>query len=84
MYESIALERVNENTALYVGDSLASDGQCAEQAGVDFAWIHRNGYSLAESGQRPKFVCRSLSGLLEALKPCIEDGVRANPRDLRR
>jgi 2-haloalkanoic acid dehalogenase type II len=62
---ALQLLRTTPSQALHVGDSISSDVEGAQQAGVAMAWVNRRGR--AAPNPAPKHVISSLGDLLELL-----------------
>jgi FMN phosphatase YigB (HAD superfamily) len=67
-------------SALLVGDTFSEDVAAAHAAGVDAAWIDRNGHGVPAGAVAPRFVLRTLPELAGVL---LTDGAVMAPRSRR-
>lgn len=78
-----ALRQLGATTreALFIGDSVSDDVRGAQAAGIDVAWINRNGESLFE-GPPPNFTLNDICDLPVILREASQPAGRA-PSDRR-
>ncbi len=80
--DALALMSVDAASVLHVGDSISSDIRGAAAAGIDTAWINRQGRNLPENLPGPTFEVRDLYELSFLLNRTAEPYPRTDEKGI--